>query len=243
MTKDTSKPRAKKVAAKAAGPSVDDVKAYLRAHPDFLLDNPEMVEVMTPPPARSNGNVVDLQSFMIDRLRSEVGQLRESHDFLINNARANQSTVNQIHSAVLTLLNASSFEYLVQAVTTDLAVLLDVDVVTICVETGGAAIPKAYSAGVRSLPEGKVGELFDENRDAILASHSEGDKDIFGSATGLVQSYALARLKVSKQAPPGLIAIGSRKPDMFDQNQGTEMLGFLARALETTIRQWLNLPA
>jgi uncharacterized protein YigA (DUF484 family) len=37
--------------------------------------------------------------------------------------------------------------------------------------------------------------------------------------------------------------MGTRKPDKFHPGQGTELLNFLARALESTIGAWLDLAA
>ena len=64
-----------------------------------------------------------------------------------------------------------------------------------------------------------------------------------GAAAGLVRSDALIRLDIAEAAPPTLIAFGSRQPDHFHPGQGTELLNFLARVLEITIRAWLDLPA
>ncbi|MEI9985008.1 MAG: hypothetical protein WDN69_18470 [Aliidongia sp.] len=54
---------------------------------------------------------------------------------LIATSRSNLSSQQRIHAAVLALLAATSFEQLIQTVTTDLAVLLDIDVVTLCIES------------------------------------------------------------------------------------------------------------
>ena len=48
------------------------------------------------------------------------------------------------------------------------------------------------------------------------------------------------RIKVSPEAPAGVIAFGSRRESTFHPSQGTELLGFLARALEIAIRAWLE---
>ena len=161
----------------------------------------------------------------------------------MSNARANQSIQARVHDATLSLLRASSFETMIQTVTADLAVLLDVDTVTIGVESGDVPIPKAYAAGIRALPQGSVDAMLGEGRDVLLADDINGDPRLFGAAAGLVRSQALARLRASSHAPVGLLALGSRKPNGFGPGQGTELLGFLARALETMIRQWLHLPS
>jgi uncharacterized protein YigA (DUF484 family) len=219
-----------------------DVAAYLAAHPDYLIENPKVVDGLSLPSRTGEGNVVDMQHFMLQRLQGENTRLKGARDDLVTIARDNQSTQSQVHEAVLRIIQAQTFEHLIQVVTVDLAVLLDVDAVTICVETGDTPIPKAYASGIRALPKGTVEALLGIGKPVRLMAELEGDPELFGSAAGLVRSQALLRLEVSKQAPLGVLAVGSRRPDRFDPGQGVELIAFLARALSITIRQWLNLP-
>jgi uncharacterized protein YigA (DUF484 family) len=93
------------------------------------------------------------------------------------------------------------------------------------------------------LPRGTVDELLGSERDVLLLGDTPGEAELFGSAAGLVRSQALLRLRVSENTPAGLLCIGTRKPDKFHPGQGTELLCFLARALEITIAAWLDLAA
>ena len=127
--------------ARVIGP--DEVAAYLRQHPDFLVEHGELFEVLTPPALRRGERVVDMQHFMLERQRAEITRLKAQQRTLVATTRANLASQSRVHGAVLTLLAASSFEQLIQIVTTDLAVLLDADVVTIGVEQIGTARPAA----------------------------------------------------------------------------------------------------
>ena len=77
----------------------------------------------------------------------------------------------------------------------------------------------------------------------MLRDNIEGDATIFGAGAGLVSSDALLRLNIAPNAPRALLAFGSRQPDQFHAGQGTELLNFLARVLESCFRSWLELPA
>jgi len=220
-----------------------EVVAYLRRHPDFLVEHGELLEVLTPPTLRRGERVVDMQHFMLERQRAEIERLKGQQRALIATTRANLASQNRIHSAVLTLLAAQSFEQLIQNVTTDLAVLLDADVVTIGVERIGPARPRLNHHGVQILDAGTVESLLGPERDVALFSEMTGDPKLFGSGAGLVRSAAILRLCVSAAAPPGLLSIGTRRAGKFQAGQGTELLSFLARALGITIAAWLDLPA
>jgi hypothetical protein len=219
------------------GPDGAGVAAYLTAHPDFLVEHPELLATLTPPEHRLGSNVVDLQHFMLHRLRDENVRLKAQQRLLISTSRSNLSSQQRIHEAVLAVIGAGSFEGLIQIVTTDLAVLLDVDVVTLCVEGSGR---RPAQSGLLLLPPGMVDSRLGRARDARLAEHVRGDPTIFGDGAGLVRSEALLRLPVGG-APPGLLALGSRKATKFRPGHGTELLSFLARSLGVTIAQWLDL--
>lgn len=243
----TDKSPVKRPAGGKASGSLRDLTAervaeYLRDNPDFLVNHPDLLEVLQTQ-EQAAGNVVDFQHAMVHRLREENEKLRSAQEYLVSTARGNQSIQSRVHDSVLAILRAPSFETMIQTVTTDLAVLLDVDAVTIGVETGDVPIPKAYAAGIRALPAGAVDAMLGPNRDVMLISQITGDPRLFGAAAGLVRSQAVTRLRASSQAPVGLLALGSRKEDGFTPGQGTELLGFLSRALETMIRQWLHLPS
>jgi uncharacterized protein len=228
-------------ATETRGIGAEDVAAYLRKHPDFLAERADLLAVLTPPALRRGESVVDMQHFMLQRLRSDLARAKTQQRALIATSRSNLTSQNRIHAAVLAILGATSFEQLLQTVTTDLAVLLDVDVVTIGVESAASAQPRLPLHGIQILRRGTVDDLLGAERDTLLRADTAGDAALFGSAAGLVRSQALLRLDVSEHAPVGLLCIGTRRPDKFHPGQGTELLSFLARVTELTIAAWLDL--
>ncbi len=221
--------------------TAEDVAAFLRDNPDFLSQRPDLVAHLVPPLADRGNGVVDLQHFMVRRLQNEVGRLQDQQRELVTTTRANVNNQNRVHAAVLFLLDATSFEHLIQTITTDLAVLLDLDVAALVVEAAGPEIPHVNRSGVQVWETGAIGTLMGK-RDVVLRGGAQGLPEIYGAGAGLVRSEALVKLRISSEAPTGLLALGSREPDMFHPGQGTELLTFLARVVERCIRGWLDLP-
>jgi uncharacterized protein YigA (DUF484 family) len=234
-------PASRKSAAQE--PAAEAVAEYLRRHPDFLVEHQELLTVLTPPALRRGDGVLDMQHFMLQRLREELARAKLQQRSLIATSRSNLSSQGRVHAAVLAIVGATSFEQLIQVVTTDLAVLLDVDVVTLGVESAASAQPRLPLPGIQMLRRGTVGDVLGSERETLLCADTPGEPALFGSAAGLVRSQALLRLTVSESAPIGLLCIGSRKPEKFHPGQGTELLSFLARTLELTIAAWLDLAA
>lgn len=229
----------------AGAPTLDalQVKSYLEAHPEFLVEHPDLVEVLAPPGREAGDNVHDMQQFMLRRLRDEVRRLKSQQRVLVETSRTNMSIQSQVHQAALALLEARSFEHLIHIVTTDLSQILDVDAVTICVE----AIPdgptgRVKTAGVFLLEAHGVDSRIGQGREVLLANDIPADPQVFGPAAGLVKSQALARMRASRRAPEGLLALGARDIDKFHPDQGAELLVFLAGLLGRAIRGWLGLP-
>lgn len=216
-----------------------DVVAYLRRHPDFLDRHPEALRALGAPSRELGGGIVDFQHFHLERLRRDLARLAAEQRSLIAVSRATLATQGRVHKAVLAVLAAGSFEQLLQTVTTDLAVLLDVDVVTIGVES---AVPSARLGlhGIRLLKAGAIDGLLGPERQVLVRADLPGDAALFGSAAGLVCSQALLRLGFGRAAPLGLLCLGSREPRRFQPGQGSELLGFLARVIGITIAQWLT---
>jgi uncharacterized protein len=216
-----------------------DVVAYLRRHPDFLDRHPEALRLLGAPSRELGADVFDFQHFHIERLRRDLTRLTTEQRSLIAASRGTLASQGRVHKAVLAVLAAASFEQLLQTVTTDLAVLLDVDVVTIGVES---TVPAARLGlhGIRLLKAGAIDALLGAERNVLLRADLPGEAALFGSAAGLVRSQTLLRLGFGRGAPLGVLCIGTRQAGRFHPGQGTELLGFLARVIGITIAQWLN---
>lgn len=223
--------------------ATEEVADWLRRHPDFLAQNPELLAVLTPPAARNGDSVVDFQRFMMARLQDGLARADATAEEVITATRINLSTQARVHDAVLALLDADSFEHLIHIATQDLCEHLDVDAISLCVEAERDPLPRISTAGVYVLPPGAVDELMGSGRDVLLRARSADTESIFGPAASLVRSDALVRLQFGPGAPPGLFALGARETEAFHPGQGSELLLFLARVLERCIRAWLELPA
>lgn len=225
------------------GPALTDsqVAAYLRANPDFLQRHSDLLDHLTPPEQRSGETVADFQRFMIDRLRREQTVMGAAQKTLIETARANLDAQLRIHNAVLRMIEARSLEHVIAALTTDLAVILDVDVVRLLVESNGEDIPHVHSSGIRVLPPGRVDGWLG-TKHLRLSQETPADPELFDQGAPLVGSQALLRLEISEKTPLGLLALGSRDAEQFAPGQGTELLQFLAGAVSRVIGAWLDLP-
>lgn len=219
-----------------------EVAAFLEQHPEFFAEHPDLLDSLTTPASENGDGVVNLQHFLVERLRQQLVEARQANDSLIAIGRANLTIQARVHRAVLALLSARSFEQLIELVATDLSVILDLDCVALGVEQGIDELPPVRLEGLVQLEPGTVDKLIGRGRTVTLVDRTDGQTALFGAAASLISSQALIRLQVSRKTPPALLALGSRRAKQFHDGQRTELLTFLARALERSIRAWLNLP-
>jgi uncharacterized protein YigA (DUF484 family) len=225
-------------------PSAGEVANYLKHHPDFLNEHPDLLGVLTPPKLDRGERVIYMQHFMVQHQRNEIARLKAQNKTLVAATRANLMGQARVHGAVLAIIGAQTFEQLIQIVITDLAGLLDADVVTIAVERQGGARAKMPHHGIEILEPGTVSEVLGDERDVVFQTDIQGDPRLFGAGAGLVRSAALVRLPVGRASPAGMLCIGTRRAGKFQTgHQSTELLSFLARTLGITIAAWLDLPA
>ncbi|MEE8393711.1 MAG: DUF484 family protein [Rhodospirillales bacterium] len=240
MTTSNEKAAAEEIQSAPQGQiSSADIVDYLRSNPDFLT-RPGVFEAILPQGRWNEEGVVDMQQFMLERLREEIENLRNCAREVIDTSRSNMSTQTRTHAAVLAMLSAGDFEHLLRIITDDVSLLLDVDVAVVCLEAARNPAPQLASPLIKRLEPGSVDRLLGAENDTVLANTfiDEGG-DIFGEAAGLVRSAALARIRPGLTTPGGIMALGSRS-HAFHPNQGSELVSFLARVMERCLHRWLE---
>jgi len=214
--------------------SSNDILTYLKDNPDFLQRHPEATDFLTFPKrgtGKDGRKIVDFQSFMIERLKGDKEKVLQTTQKIVENVRSNMNNQQRIYESVLRLLEATSFDALIQMITMDIASMLDTDIAVLLIETNDQAIPDISVQGIRILPEGTIDHWL-QGQDILLQANISGLEAIYGGGANLVQSQALLKLSMTQDTPPALIAFGSRNPTMFEEGQATDQISFLARVIE-----------
>lgn len=218
-----------------------DILAWLKANPNFLLKHPDILEHLAPPKENMGKGVADFQHYMVQRLKKDKDTITETTRDLIEVSRLNMNSVTRIQEATLKLLEARNFIQFIQAITMDLAAILDVDLAVLVVETSGQDIPSMIASGIKVVPEGTIKQWMN-GETVLLQNDIQGTEAIYGGGARLVRSQAVLRVDISMQTPPAVLCFGSRDPEMFRPGQGTELVGYLARVVERVFRLWLDVP-
>ncbi|MCB2111812.1 MAG: DUF484 family protein, partial [Rhodobacteraceae bacterium] len=116
--------------------SQDEWRKRVLQDPGIVLDDPELMRALVLTSERAmGGNVVDLRGMAMERLESRLERLEETHRAVIAAAYENLASTNQIHRALLTLLDADRFESFVLDLGGEVADILRVEAVRLVLES------------------------------------------------------------------------------------------------------------
>lgn len=231
----------KGAAAKTSGPTELEVLKYLRDHPKLLLDNPKLLAEIAPDRRFDSETVVDMQRFVVQRLRRQVDELKATSAHLVTTTRSNMSILEKTHDCALAVLRAENFRALDGVLTEEIPMLLGVDAAAIGIEMkpdDAHMLPDGADTTLRILAPGTVDLLIGAEAPTRLRTKADGGTALYGAAEGLVTSDALVRLAPMRTVPVGLFAVGSRDEGYFSEDQGTELLGFLAEVVRYAVARW-----
>jgi uncharacterized protein YigA (DUF484 family) len=220
MSPDRSRSRGR---AGTVEPDADEaafVEAFLRAHPGFLADRPDLYRALTPPRRVYGERLADHMAAMLAVERERSAALRDRTEALLAAGRANATIQARAQRAVLAVMAARGAAEALDIIVQDWPALLGVDVVAICAEA--RTLPLA-----RPLPRGFVARLVPSGTAVALRPQAVETETLYGEAAALVASDALARLPLPKGGE-ALLACGVRDPGAYEPGQGTDVLAFLA---------------
>lgn len=217
-----------------------DVLEFLRRNPDFLQAHPELISTLSDEVRNAGSNIVDFQQLMVHKLRQDKQRAEDRQRLLVDNVRSNMTIQARMHAGVVRMLEARDLDELTEIISSELSLMLEVDAITISLESLSANDKNTTFNGIRIVEPHFVDNHLGSDRDTVLQANVTGDPRLFGSAARLIKSHALIRLHIAPNMPEALIAFGSRDPLLFANGQGTELVGFLGAVIERLLRQHIN---
>lgn len=207
----------------------EEVEAFLRAHPGFLSERPDIYRVLVPPRRLHGDNLADHMAAMLASERNRVRAVEAEMRDALEAGRAGAGLTIRVRLAVLALMRAPD---VMEAVTQEVPALLGVETCTLAAEPGAG--PGALPPGMLRLPRGAVTRLVGHGRDAVVRSTPTDIEMLHAEAAPLVVRDALARVPLPI-GPPALIAVGARDPLALPMRQTIALLTFLGRAVAAAL--------
>lgn len=228
---------------------LDDLKEKIIADPDVVLEDREVMRALIAANETSLGsNIVDLRGIALDRLENRLDRLEDTHRSVIAAAYENLAGTNQVHRAILCMLDPVDFPLFLKQLSGEVAEVLNVDSVRLVLET----VQEDEDANLAQLsdvlsiaPQGTVDDYITQGRNmparavTLRQIHPENDT-IYGVQSDWIRSEACLKLDFGPGRLPGMLALGSEDPHQFRPTQGTDLLAFFGGVFERSMRRWLG---
>jgi uncharacterized protein YigA (DUF484 family) len=227
----------------------DDLREKIMTRPDVLLEDQDLMRALIAANERAmGGNIVDLRGIAMDRLEARLDRLEDTHRSVIAAAYENLAGTNQVHRAILRLLDPVEFEPFLRNLGSDVAEILRVDVIKLVLESVqndedpaikrlgsvlSVAAPGFIDAYLNTRPEGS-------SRQVTLRQIETGLPEIYGDKADWIRSEACLKLDFGPGRLPGLLVMGAEDPHQFTPQQGTDLLTFFTGVFERQMRRWLS---
>lgn len=228
-----------------------DLRDRILSQPERVLEDRDVMNALVAANEKSMGsNIIDLRGIAMQRLETRLDRLEDTHRSVIAAAYENLAGTNQVHRAILQLLDPLSFEEFVKALSTDVARTLRVDFVRLVLETvqeDGPSDPALRRLGdvLQVAPRGFVGDYLSNGRNiplrpVVLRRVTALAATVYGPRAEDIRSEALMKLDFGRGRLPAMLVLGSEDPHQFKTVHGTDLLAFFAGIFERVMRRWLS---
>lgn len=224
------------------------IRSLIVAEPALVLEDDNVMRRLV---GEKNGarHVVDLRDRLVERLEIRLEKLAVTHRSVIAAAYENVAGTQQVHRAVVSLLEPPDLSSFLHRLTHEVPSLLGLEEARLCLESDVTETAPADGFGetlhgrVMAMAEGAIADYFaidgHPNRKIALREAGEEAEILFGEANP-VQSECCLKLDIA--GAPAMLALGSSDPKKFDPGHGTDLLEFFAEVIERLLTQRLASP-
>lgn len=227
----------------------DSVRNRILSDPEALLEDQDIMRSLISANEKTmGGNIVDLRGVAMERLEARLDRLEDTHRNVIAAAYENLAGTNQIHRAILRMMDANRFDEFLSDLKGDVSDILRVDCTRLILESIQTTEDPAIArlSDVLNVAEpGYISDYITQGRNlplrqVTLRQVSTDDTALFGDKASYIRSEACLKLDLGEGRLPGMLVFGSEDPHQFTPQQGTDLLTFFAGVFERVMRHWLS---
>lgn len=211
-----------------------EIASYLRRHPEFLKDFPDLALTLHVP--RENGATTSLASYQLEVLRDNKRDLSRRLHELIEIAAENEQLMVRVHTLTVGLMRERTLADTVRRIAAGLTEDFHTDLVRLVLFRGDADLPVTdwlivERDGAKAMPA--FTEFMQRNEPLCGRLQSEKLDVLFGARAADVRSSVLVPID-----GVGMLAIGSHDPNRFHPGMGTVFLKLIAEAAAAAIARF-----
>lgn len=213
-----------------------DVAVYLKQHPDFFEDNPQLLTALEIP--HISGKVISLIERQVSVLRQENKQLRGRIKDLVEIARENENLIAKLHQLNVSLIETRNVQEFMDVLSQKLKDDFSAYAVSIKVYKEAFDTESESEQIVPRKTEGlKLFDKFLKHTTPVCGRFtSEQLEFLFPNAADNIKSMALIPL-ISKE-PLGFFAIASDDSERFKAGKSTSFLSSLSEVAAVVLNRF-----
>ena len=211
-----------------------EVASYLRRHPEFLKDFPDIALALQVP--RDQGASTSLASYQLEVLRDKNRDMDRRLRELIEIAAENEQLMVRVHSLTVGLMRERTLADSVRRVAAGLTEDFHTDLVRLVLFRADAELPAAdwlvaQADGAKAMPA--FAEFMQRNEPLCGRLQPEKLDALFGDKAVEVRSAVLVPID-----GVGMLAIGSHDANRFHPGMGTVFLKLIAEATAAAVARF-----
>lgn len=217
--------------------TLKQVRGYLRDHPTFLDENPDILETMIV--HHKTDGAVSLIERQLSVLRDRNKEIGDQLDLLVETAQNNELMFEKTRQLVINLLEAPDLPALVETLYESLGVDFGIESFSLTLFANEKKLKKMM-AKVTSFEDAKtqVPALIDLDQ-SICGPRQDSEVDfLFGESHQPIKSVAAVIIR--KETTFGILSLGNSDPEFYSSDMGTLFLDYVADVLGRLLSQHLE---
>lgn len=212
--------------------SAEQVASYLKAHPDFFINRDTLLAEITLP--HESGKAISLLERQVKILRERSIESRHTLNQLMDTAKYNDQLFNVTRALILALLMEDEVAQIASATEANLCTQPGIDSCSVILFRADHLknVEHTRLESAEFLQE-NFPTLLRERRTQCKAVSKETAAFLFPQRSASIRSVALC--PIGRERMLGVLAIGNKSLDYFNEDLDTLFLDFIGEVLESII--------
>lgn len=216
----------------------EDIAEYLRGHPDFFNDFPDLlIDIRIP---HASGDAISLVERQMIALREANDQARTRMHELIEIARQNEELARRMHQLALTLMDAAEPKDIFSTLYDNLKKNFRADKVAVRLFADPAFVDTFAGdefSGARVGEQSLFKTIIEKRMPLSGRLKRQQQVFLFGDDGDEIASAVMIPLHGPGWG--GIMAIGSFDADRFQESMGVELLANMGEVLSLILKPWI----